>query len=225
MWLKKFDPASLLDVGKFSCLQTTMASSSPQLSSHTVPHMFPMQASTRPSFAAVPFTSLTAPSSQTKRVQLYSLLFLDASALFVYCIIISKHGVMVPILLLEQRHYQGGKEDPETYVQAMKTEFLGRHPGIHAPSMHCVYTEQSWETSNPGPSCLPRGWSGPGVHITPAISEEKQLWLPRPSCGQSSKRCSDPIQLTSSSRMGPVPDPYMEWDTATGSSKHCILRF
>jgi len=44
-------------------LQTTLASSSSQRSSHTVPYLLPMHTSTVPSVALVPFTNRIAPST------------------------------------------------------------------------------------------------------------------------------------------------------------------
>ena len=68
-----------------SWLQATLASSTPQRSSHTVPHVPLMQTSTRPSKKVEPPTSLTSPSVQ-------SVCFYEFShAYTMYIMFISKH--------------------------------------------------------------------------------------------------------------------------------------
>ena len=63
-WFCEHDGSYLLFPEYPSCLQATLASTLPQASSHTVPHLPFRQTSTRPSFGWVPPTSLILPSVQ-----------------------------------------------------------------------------------------------------------------------------------------------------------------
>ena len=61
---RTFHEADLLCPENPSCLQATLASTVPQASSHTVPHLLFRQTSTRPSFGWLPPANLIPPSVQ-----------------------------------------------------------------------------------------------------------------------------------------------------------------
>ena len=45
------------------------------------------------------------------------------------------------------------------------------------------------------------------MHLTDASSEWSQLWIPIPMWLQFNNSDSDPVQITSSNQIGPVPSP------------------
>lgn len=204
-----------------SCLQTTVASFTSHISSHTVPQLLFRQISTRPSLLVVPPANrralLAHPANKSWRVlhrwiqniigrraviqQGRPCMNLKCSKGLHIAKLFCQKGVYKHISVLAERKQVGlGWEE-------LPNEMIWYSAAYECTLKLSTSAYNSWDTMGLEAWWLTRNRQLPATHTTPASWLCAQFSTSIPLCVQSNSLLSRPLHITSSKKMGPVPCP------------------